>query len=75
VITWWGKHGRVPVPVGAPCRHCQTTIVDTDRGVMMPEIDEYGRAAPPRPWHLRCLLEHVLGPRAAAREPPEEALS
>lgn len=51
---------RVPVPVGEPCAQCHVLIQDTDRGVVLPGLDEDHEPYESY-WHLRCLLMTTLG--------------
>lgn len=65
-----------PAPIGKPCGGCDRPIVENDRGVILPHVDEsqgetdlralvMGTAMPgyvvERPWHLRCILAAFRG--------------
>jgi hypothetical protein len=59
--TPWGPicdiDTKVCPPVGRLCAWCQKVIRLEDQGVMILHVED-----PPchRPWHLDCLIDHVL---------------
>lgn len=46
---------REDIPVGERCQHCKKKITADDRGIMIYDTG----ARTHKPWHLRCLMEHV----------------
>lgn len=50
---------RIPVPVGEKCFHCECSIGEQDRGLVLPYSSAEGTKD--TYWHLVCLKKTILG--------------